>query len=272
MYVVRTVSKYHSSRLVYLLQTWIPLVHEDVYFVSDIYPPNITRTHVISTETTCSPSSHSVRSLCCQTTHDFILYRRYESQYDWFCHFDDDQYVHTDNLREYLSKLNFNYPYYIGRNSWNISFKRRKKSHSGRFWFATLGAGVCLSKRTLHMLKPYTRTVSQFIDGCQREYYPDDIYLAFLLNNYLNISLTKNFRFHSHLERPLFNDKQEFINTFHHQITFGFRLPQKVSQYLPNLFSKDIDPLRMRTLHCLLYAQLKDCQKRIQNYVFNTVE
>ncbi|CAF4141198.1 unnamed protein product, partial [Adineta steineri] len=82
MYVVRTVSKYHSSRLVYLLQTWITLVHEDVYFVSDIYPPNITRTHVILTETTCGPSSHSVRSLCCQTTHDFILYRRYESQYD----------------------------------------------------------------------------------------------------------------------------------------------------------------------------------------------
>ncbi|CAF0977074.1 unnamed protein product [Adineta steineri] len=270
MYLVRTVSKYHSSRLVHLLETWISLVHEHVYYISDTYPTNITRTHVIATGTTCGPSSHGVRALCCQTIHDFIFYRRYESQYDWFCHFDDDQYVHTDNLHEYLSKLDSNYPYYIGRNSWNTKFGRKKnKAYPGDFWFATLGAGVCLSKRTLHLLEPYTRTASQFVDGCLRQWYPDDIYLAFILNNHLNISLTKNLRFHSHLEGSLFKDKQEFIDTFHQQITFGFGLPRKTSQHLPNLFSRNIDPLRMRTLHCLLHTHFKDCQSRIKNNMFN---
>ncbi|CAF0929010.1 unnamed protein product [Adineta steineri] len=194
MYLVRTVSKYHSSRLVHLLETWISLVHEHVYYISDTYPTNITRTHVIATGTTCGPRSHKVRALCCQTIHDFIFYRRHESQYDWFCHFDDDQYVHTDNLHEYLSKLDSNYPYYIGRNSWNTKFGRKKK-------------------------------------------------------------------------KKLIQNRQEFIDTFHQQITFGFGLPRTTSQYLPNLFSRNIDPLRMRTVHCLLYTHFKDCQSRIKKTI-----
>jgi hypothetical protein len=272
MYVVRTVSKYYSTRLIYLLQTWIPLVHQDVFFVSDTLLPNITRTHIIPTEKTCGPSSHLLRSLCCQTFHDFVLYRRYASHYDWFCHFDDDQYVHVNNLREYLSTLNPHLPYYIGRNSWNTTFRRIKKPHPRNFWFATFGAGVCLSKRTLDLLESHTQTASQFIDGCSREFYPDDIYLGFLISNHLNVSLTKNVNFHSHLERSLFNDKQAFINTFHQQITFGFGLPRIVPHFLPYLFPRSTDPFHMRTLHCLLYPQLKYCQIRLQKHLFNTTK
>ncbi|CAF3264406.1 unnamed protein product [Rotaria socialis] len=274
MYVVRTVSKYYSTRLIYLLQTWIPLVHDDVFFVSDILLPNVTRTHIIPTETACGPSSHSVRSLCCQTTHDFILYRRHAFHYDWFCHFDDDQYVHVNNLYEYLSTLDPDRPYYIGRNSWNSTFKRTKHPYPSHFWFATFGAGVCLSKRTLDLLESHTRTTSQFMNGCIREFYPDDIYLGFLISNHLNLSLTKNLRFHSHLERSLFsqNHKHSFMKTFHQQITFGFWLPEAVPRFLPHLFPINIDPLRMRTLHCLLYAQLEDCQIRIRKHLFNMTE
>ncbi|CAF1064878.1 unnamed protein product [Rotaria sordida] len=272
MYVVRTVSKYYSTRLIYLLQTWIPLVQEHVFFVSDILLPNITQTHIIPTEKTCGLSSHSVRSLCCQTIHDFILYRRHASNYDWLCHIDDDQYVHVDNLRKYLSTLDFHRPYYIGRNSWSTTFKRTKNPYPYHFWFATLGAGVCLSKGILHLLDFHTQTASQFINGCIREYYPDDIYLGFLISNHLNVSLTKNLRFHSHLERSLFDDKHSFIKTFHQQITFGFGLPHVVPRFLPYLFPKNIDPFRMRTLHCLLYTQLEDCQIRIQKYLLNMAE
>ncbi|CAF3870701.1 unnamed protein product, partial [Rotaria sp. Silwood1] len=269
MYVVRTVSKYYSTRLIYALETWIPLVHENVFFVSDTLLPNVTQTHIIPTEITCGPSSHSVRSLCCQTIHDFILYRRHASHYDWFCHFDDDQYVHVNNLREYLSTFDPHLPYYIGRNSWNNTFKRKKDPYQRHFWFATFGAGVCLSKRIIDLLEPYTRTVSQFVNGCIREYYPDDIYLGFLISNYLNVSLTKNHRFHSHLERSLFKDKQSFIEMFHQQVTFGFEVPYAVPRFLPHLFPINIDRFRIRTLHCLLYSQLEDCQIRIQKYLFN---
>lgn len=272
MYVVRTISKYYSTRLKYLLQTWIPLVHEHVYFVSDTLLPDINKTHIITTELTCGPTSHSVRSLCCQTSHDFILYRRHASDYDWLCHFDDDQYVHVDNLRTYLATLDPSRPYYIGRNSWNTTFKRKKNPHPHDFWFATLGAGVCLSKHTLHLLESYTQTTLQFMNGCVREFYPDDIYLGFLINNHLNISLTKNFRFHSHLERSLFTNKDSFINTFHEQITFGFGLPRAVIQLFPPLFLSNIDPLRMRTLHCLLYSQIEDCQIRIHQYLLIDID
>ena len=265
MYVVRTVNKYYSNRLIYLLQTWISLVYNDVYFISDTIIPNISVTHIISTESICGPSSHSVRSLCCQTIHDFIFYRRYILNYDWFCHFDDDQYVHIKNLQEYLSKLDFNLPYYIGRNSWITPFKRKKKSYTGDFWFATLGAGVCYSKKLIYLLEPYTQTPIQFINGCLHEYYPDDIYIGFLIHNRLNLSLTKNERFHSHLEHHFYDEK----NTFHQQITFGFGLPRNIPKLLPPLFPLDTDRLRIRTLHCFLYPHFKDCQIRLQTYGFN---
>jgi fringe protein len=272
MYVVRTISKYYSTRLIYLIETWISLVTNDVFFVSDTLLPRINLSHIITTEIKCGLSSHSVKSLCCQTIHDFILYRRYEFKYDWFCHFDDDQYVNVNNLKEYLSKLNPNVPYYIGRNSWNKTFKRKKNIHPGHFWFATLGAGVCLSKRTVSLLKPYTENVLEFVNGCLHEYYPDDIYLGFLINNHLNISLTKNNLFHSHLERSLFDDKYSFINTFHQQITFGFKSPRIVPKFLPNLFPKNLDPFGMRKLHCFLYTEIKDCKIRLLKYISNTIK
>ncbi|CAF3945511.1 unnamed protein product [Adineta steineri] len=232
MYLVRTVSKYHSSRLVHLLETWISLVHEHVYYISDTYPTNITRTHVIATGTTCGPRSHK------------IIFMNIYLNLILIIHIILDEILGIQNLDE-----------------------KKKEAYPGDFWFATLGAGVCLSKRTLHLLEPYTRTVSQFVDGCSRQWYPDDIYLAFILNNHLNISLTKNLRFHSHLESSLFKNRQEFIDTFHQQITFGFGLPRTTSQYLPNLFSRNIDPLRMRTVHCLLYTHFKDCQSRIKKTI-----
>ncbi|CAF1636183.1 unnamed protein product [Adineta ricciae] len=224
MYVVRTISKYYSSRLSYLLQTWIKTVATDVYFITDNHLPHIDFNHFITTQKTCGNTSHSVQSLCCQTSHDFLLYRQHLNKYQWFCHFDDDQYVHIDNLYRYLSTLNHQKAYYIGRNSWNMTFKRKKSPHPGHFWFATLGAGVCFSRRTIDLLESYTKTVSQFVNGCLKEFYPDDIYLGFILNNYLNISLTKNIEFHSHLERSLFNDKRDLIDNFYRQITFGFPL------------------------------------------------
>ncbi|UJR24412.1 hypothetical protein I4U23_005788 [Adineta vaga] len=261
MYVVRTISKYNSNRLIYLLETWILLVEKDVYFISDKLLSNVNSTHLITTEQICGNTSHSVRSLCCQTSHDFLLYRQYLYEYEWFCHFDDDQYVHIDNLQKYLSTLNFNIPYYIRRNSWNTTFKRKKPSYSRHFWFATSGAGICLSRRTSSI---------QFMNGYLKEFYPDDIYIGFILNNYLNISLTKNLYFHSHLERQLFDNKQDLIDKFHQQITFGFPLSRKLLSFLPKLFSFNEDPFTIRTIHCLLYIHFQDCQIRLQNLIFNT--
>ena len=191
MYVVRTSLKFYDKRLVHLLDTWVSQVRGDAFFVSDELIPNITSDHQISTAETCGPDSHAMRLLCCKTAHDFQLYHRHASNYDWFCHFDDDQYVNVLNLEKYLADFDATTAYYIGRNSWSIALGRSKQPFPHEFWFATLGAGVCFSRRALALLRPYTSNVSSFADGCIRENYHDDIYLGFLVSGYLNVSLTK---------------------------------------------------------------------------------
>jgi len=224
---------------------------------------------MILTKKTCGSDAHSMSLLCCKTSHDFILFYRYISKYDWFCHFDDDQYVNINNLKEYLSTFDSNQPYYIGRTSWPDSLKRTKEPFPRPFWFATLGAGVCLSKPTIKLLKPYTEHSSEFVDGCIRENYHDDIYLGFLISNCLNVSLTKNFRFHSHLERDFYSDKQKFLSSFSKQITFGFRHPQRYPDFLPKLYEPHLDIYRIRTLHCFLYPNIPECQTRIHRHILN---
>ena len=69
-----------------------------------------------------------------------------------------------------------------------------------------------------------------------KENYQDEIYLGFLISTYLNVTLTKNFRFHSHLEKDFYQDKQRFFQIFTKQITFGFRSPHYYPDFLPNLY------------------------------------
>ena len=268
MYVVRTSSKFHRTRLIHSLDTWIPLVKQHVYFVTDTIIPNVRRENMILTKQSCPNDTHQVKDLCCKTAHDFLLYHRHENNYDWFCHLDDDQYVHTKNLEKYLSTLDTNQDYYIGRNSWLRPVGRKKKP----FWFGTLGAGVCLSKSLLNRLKPYTSNVTQFMNGCIREHYPDDIYIGFLVSEHCNQTLTKQHRFHSHLERDLYNDSRIFSQTYSKQITFGFRLRDGYPRFLPNFFKSKNDTFRMRTLHCLLYPHLDVCQFKLHQFLFNFTE
>jgi fringe protein len=270
MYVIRTSSHFYQKRLIYLLQTWIPLVNNDVFFVTDIFLPNISKDHIILTKKTCGSDAHSMNILCCKTAHDFILFHRHISKYNWFCHFDDDQYVNVNNLNEYLSTFDSDQPYYIGRTSWADTLKRTKEPFPQPFWFATLGAGVCLSKRAIKLLKTYTQSPSEFADGCIRENYHDDIYLGFVLSGYLNISVTKTNHFHSHLEKDFYSDKQTFLKTYTDQITFGFRSPDRYPYYLPQLYTSHTDPYHIRTLHCYLYTQLDQCQIKIQQQLFNS--
>ena len=269
MYVIRTGSSFYRKRLVYLLDTWIALVAKDVFFVSDTPLGNISAAQLILTKVSCGHDVHSMNTLCCKTAHDFLLFHRHRTSYDWFCHFDDDQYVHTRNLQEYLATLDSTDPYYIGRNSWPATLKRSKEPYPQPFWFATLGAGVCFSRRLVELLEPYTREVSSFVDGCVRENYHDDIYLGFLISAYLNVTLTTNTRFHSHLEDELYNDKQTFLRLFTEQITFGFRLPNRVPAFLPHLYPPGTDPYRMRALHCLLYPHVLTCQARLRESLLN---
>ncbi|UJR26861.1 hypothetical protein I4U23_008172 [Adineta vaga] len=243
-YLIRTSARFYQKRLIYLLETWVTLAKNDVFFTTDTILPNISKSRMILTKKTCGIDAHTMGSLCCKTAHDFLLFQKHLSRYDWFCHFDDDQYVNVDNLQKYLSTLDSTFPYYIGRNSWPDTVKRSKEPYPNPFWFATLGAGVCLSKRTIQLLKPFTQNPSQYVDGCIRENYHDDIYLGFLLHGYLNITLTKNEHFHSHLEKTFYSNQQTFLRTFRDEITFGFRVGNRYPYFLPQIDKSQLDPYR----------------------------
>ena len=269
MYLVRTSAKLYEQRLIHLLETWIEQVSDDTYFVSDLILPKINRHHQLLTQKTCGTDKHTLPSLCCKTAHEFLFYNHLFDKYDWFCHFDDDQYVNVNNLNHYLSKFDTRKAFYIGRNSWPNQLKRSKEPYPHAFWFATLGAGVCLSKRVIVLLRPYTLQPTEFVDGCRRENYHDDIYVGFLINAYLNTSLTKSNLFHSHLEKFFYQDEKKFQQIFKQQITFGFRRPDRYPNFLPDLFPHSSDPYRMQTLHCLLHSHLRKCKHRYQPYFFN---
>lgn len=272
MYVVRTSSKFYETRLKYLLSTWITLVKNHTYFITEKNLPNISHDHVIITGDLCGEERHTMGTLCCKTAHDFKAFRQYKTNYDWFCHFDDDQYVHTSNLEKYLSTLDPNLPHYIGRNSWTKPLQRRKKPFPYPFWFGTLGAGVCLSKYLIDLLEPYTNNVSQFVNGCLKENYHDDIYLGFLISACLNVSLTKNYRFHSHLEKDFYKNKRTFLETFTKQITFGFRAGNYYPNFLPSLYTSNLDRFRLLTLHCLLNSHLPECRAKILHQISNVTD
>ena len=272
VYVVRTNFHFYQRRLIYLLQTWISLVVRDVFFITDRSLPQIPANQTIITKHTCGSDAHAMGILCCKTAHDFLLFQRYSSDYHWFCHFDDDQYVHVQNLQDYLSTFDSSKPYYIGRTSWSETLKRSKEPFPYPFWFATLGAGVCLSKGTIDLLRPYTSNVSLFVDGCIRENYHDDIYLGFLLSAYLNVNLTKTDRFHSHLEKDFYSDRKTFLQTFPKQITFGFGSPNRFPYFLPLLYPAQQDPYRIRTLHCFLYPTNEECQRKLRQQLFNSTK
>jgi len=226
--LIRT--SYHcQSRLNYLLQSWIsPNLTEqsNIYLLTDKITKYVNKTilnsfkHLI--ETNCS-ETHQRSDLCCKTAHEFELFynlSQRNSNLDWMCRFDDDQYVNLNNLYKFLSQMNSSKPYYIGRTSINHRLKIPK--HNRTYTFATYGAGVCFSRTLLRKLRPYVnKTILP--DNCVKRRLSDDAYIGYLTEFILNISLT-SFQelFHSHLEKLDRSFRYFNIKHLQNAITFGF--------------------------------------------------
>lgn len=197
-----------QSRLKYLLQSWIPsniFEQNNLYLITDYVSKenelNLFDSFQNIFQTNC-PQTHNRYDLCCKTAHEFQLYYNLSSKnknLEWMCRFDDDQYVNVDNLYKYLNKLNSSQAHYIGRTS--ITQRLAVKGDSRTYTFATYGAGVCFSRTLLDQLRPYT-DVKVLPEGCINRGISDDAYIGYLVELYLNISLTAiNDLFHSHLEK-----------------------------------------------------------------------
>lgn len=103
----------------------------------------------------------------------------------WFCHVDDDNYLNADALLRLLSQYSHAQDVYIGRPSLERPIEAtemlgsaqtvtpRRQVHSARgsgsrltrarlqkrvrFWFATGGAGFCLSRGLALKMRPWAR-------------------------------------------------------------------------------------------------------------------
>ena len=233
---VRT-SQNCQSRLKYLLQSWIPTGYDkqkNFYLITD-HLQNRTLLnsfrHIIETE---CPQTHNRYDLCCKTAHEFELYYniiKNQSNIEWMCRFDDDQYVNLKKLYSFLSQLNSSKMYYIGRTS--IKYRLKVSETTRSFTFATYGAGVCFSHTLLAQLRPHTN-VESLPNGCVKRGISDDAYIGYLVEILLNISLTSiNDLFHSHLEKLDESFRYFALNDLTRLITFGFAWDRYKLEWLP---------------------------------------
>ncbi|KAI1301577.1 Fringe glycosyltransferase [Halotydeus destructor] len=214
---VKTTKKFHNSRLDLILRTWFILARDQTYFFTDaedIEYQEKTNGHLINTN--CS-SSHNRKALCCKMSVEFDLFLNSDKK--WFCHFDDDNYVNVPRLIDLLKAYNPQEDWYLGKPS--IRKPLRVLNHdTGKdmeFWFATGGAGFCLSRSLSMKMLPIV-SGGKFITIGEKIRLPDDVAIGYVIEKMLGKNLTVIEQFHSHLE-PM---KAISPSTFAEQISFSY--------------------------------------------------
>ncbi len=130
------------------------------------------------------------------------------------------------------------------------------------FWFATGGAGVCLSRALA------SRAASLVSDGAFERAgdairLPDDVTLGFLSEHRLGVPLTRVAAFHSHLE-PLRLIPEKDLSE---QVSFSYARSGEPEDFdsdnvvsVGGGVSRRKDPTRFMSLHCRLYpGSIKQC-------------
>ncbi|KAE8739029.1 hypothetical protein FOCC_FOCC015474 [Frankliniella occidentalis] len=134
------------------------------------------------------------------------------------------------------------------------------------FWFATGGAGFCLSRALALKMLPVAGG-GKFISIGEKIRLPDDVTMGYVIGivfsvvtkHLLRKPLTVIDQFHSHFE-PMKFIRQE---TMHEQITFSY---SRYSKHEVNVlkidgFDSRLDPTRFLSLHCLLFSYLSFCPR-----------
>uniref|UniRef100_A0A3Q2YMB9 RFNG O-fucosylpeptide 3-beta-N-acetylglucosaminyltransferase n=1 Tax=Hippocampus comes TaxID=109280 RepID=A0A3Q2YMB9_HIPCM len=221
---VKTTRKYHKSRVELLIQTWISQAKEQVRI-----------------------------ALCCKMSVEYDKF--IESQKKWFCHVDDDNYVILPSLLQLLSSYHHSQDVYLGRPSLDhpIEAAERIKSNgmvSVKFWFATGGAGFCISRGLALKMSPWA-SLGNFISTAEKIRLPDDCTIGYIIEALLEVALIHTHLFHSHLE----NLQKLPTDSVLEQVTLsygGYENRRNVVSIVGG-FSLVEDPTRFKTVHCLLY-------------------
>ncbi|KAJ0180368.1 hypothetical protein K1T71_003772 [Dendrolimus kikuchii] len=255
---VKTTKHYANTRLPIILKTWFQLAKEQTWFFTDTenkFHQIQTNGHMVNTN--CS-ASHQRKHLCCKMSVEYDHFL--ESGKKWFCHFDDDNYVNVPRLVSVLQKYNHLEDWYLGRTSVYEPIKIYKKPQNKftfSFWFATGGAGFCISRSLALKMLPVA-SGGRFISICESIRLPDDVSIGFIIEHLLNKKLTLLPEFHSHLEQMKLLQPESFKQ----QISFSYS-KHNDDWNVVNVagFDTDYDPTRFLSLHCFLFPHSKICPR-----------
>uniref|UniRef100_A0A8C5SXC7 Beta-1,3-N-acetylglucosaminyltransferase n=1 Tax=Laticauda laticaudata TaxID=8630 RepID=A0A8C5SXC7_LATLA len=256
---VKTTRKYHKTRLNLLFQTWISQAKGQTFVFTDGEDRELhlrAGDHIINTN--CS-AVHTRQALCCKMSVEYDKF--IESGQKWFCHVDDDNYVNLKSLLSLLSAFSHSQDIYIGRPSLDHPIEaadhlRNDGSTTTKFWFATGGAGFCISRGLALKMSPWA-SLGSFISTAERIRLPDDCTIGYIIEGLLEVKLLHSPLFHSHLE----NLQRLHGRAALRQVTLSYGGPENKRNVVSvgEVFSIQEDPTRFKSVHCLLYPETLWC-------------
>lgn len=254
---IKTTNRNHKTRLKLLLNTWVELAINQTYVFTDSEDPNLKsvfpKGHVINTN--CS-SRHSRTALCCKMALEYDIYMN--SNKRWFCHVDDDTYLNVPTLVEVLRKYNHTSDWYLGKPSLKHPIEIEDRDNPGQriaFWFATGGAGFCISQALAFKMIPYAGG-GKFMTAGEQIRLPDDCTIGYIIEYLLHKELTVIKEFHSHLEGL----GQIKLTDIKKQITFSYYADSTRTNVVDiKGYPLGEDPTRFHSIHCHLHPYLTRC-------------
>nr|XP_006137340.1 beta-1,3-N-acetylglucosaminyltransferase radical fringe [Pelodiscus sinensis] len=256
---VKTTRKYHKTRLDLLFQTWISQAKRQTFIFTDWEDPELrlrAGDHMINTN--CS-AVHTRQALCCKMSVEYDKFL--ESGRKWFCHVDDDNYVNPQTLLRLLSAFSHSQDVYVGRPSLDHPIEAADHVQSDgsttvKFWFATGGAGFCISRGLALKMSPWA-SLGNFISTAERVRLPDDCTIGYIIEGLLEVKMLHSSLFHSHLEN-LQRLRGELVLQ---QVTLSYGGPENKHNVVSvaGVFGLQQDPTRFRSVHCLLYPHTTWC-------------
>ena len=120
------------------------------------------------------------------------------------------------------------------------------------FWFATGGAGFCLSRPLLNKMRPWIEggAFQKLADDIRL---PDDVTVGYLSEVLVGVELEQVGQFHSHLE-PL-----RLVRRLGEQVSLSYGRYEDTEEWnVVEVEGRPEDPTRFKAAHCLIRPQ--DCE------------
>nr|XP_019959583.1 PREDICTED: beta-1,3-N-acetylglucosaminyltransferase manic fringe-like [Paralichthys olivaceus] len=255
---VKTTGKFHKTRLALLLETWISRTKTHTFIFTDAGDEDTSSEGYNMVVTDCQ-SDHSQQALSCKMSAEYDSFMASDKR--WFCHVDDDNYLNPEALLSLLSSFPQEGDIYVGKPSLDKPINAHEllegnATREVRFWFATGGAGFCLSRRLAEKMAPWA-SGSRFEQTSATIRLPDDCTVGFIVEKRLGISMVHCPLFHSHLENLLLIKHRSIAQQV--TLSYGMFENKMNSIEVKGSFSKEDDPSRFKTVHCLLYPLTSWC-------------